>query len=169
MDSTTMLGIPPRREHARQLCERVTAEHARGVTLTTQPFAETMQSLSGSPQWAWTQGAHDPSGRDVVLHLGAVRRQYPLLRATIRKIPPHVTEPGWAQDGHHRGGSTLPQRACNGVTRNWRGFHHATPFTATGVEESSFYVSREPHCGPDTRNLTFRADVTALCTTARCV
>ena len=93
MDSTTMLGMPSRREHARQLCERVTAEHARGVTLTTQPFAETMQSLSGSPQWAWTQGAHDPSGRDVVLHLGAVCRQYPLLRATIRKIPPHVVCP----------------------------------------------------------------------------
>jgi hypothetical protein len=91
--STKNLGIPSRREHARQLCARVTAEHARGVTLTTQPFAETTQSLSGSPQWTRTQGTHDPRGRDGVLHLGAVRRQKPLLRATIRKIPPHVVCP----------------------------------------------------------------------------
>ena len=33
------LRIPSRREHARQRCARVTAEHARGVALATQPFA----------------------------------------------------------------------------------------------------------------------------------
>ena len=129
----------------------------------------TLVTLSGFHSGPGHRWPHDPCGRGCVLHRDAVRGQCPLLRTTIRKIPPHVTEPGWAHDGHHRGGSTLPQRACNGVARNWRGFHHATPFTATGVEGSSFHVSREPHCGPDTRNLTFRADVTALCTTARCV
>jgi hypothetical protein len=84
MDSTTMLGIPSRREHARQRCARVTAEHARGVALATQPFAETTQSLSGSPQWTWSQGTHDPRGRDSVLHPGAVRWQKPLLSAASR-------------------------------------------------------------------------------------